>query len=214
MSLRITVPSLSSARLPPVLVLGCVALTVLVATTARAAEVYRHVDKDGVVHYSDQPPSKGAKPIVLPPIQVVGPLGSPPAASSPAVSVVEPDLTGSAPMSVSIMSPTPDETFRGDDRLLPVSVRMNQPLPEGYGLLYLLDGTAQNQEPTRALNYTLEGVERGEHMVAVATVNASGREIARTAPVIVHMKPPTVRLTQDRKKPPAKPEPRPRITFP
>jgi hypothetical protein len=184
---------------------------------AATAQVYRHVDEDGVVHYSDQPPTQGAKPIVLPPIQVVGPIGGRPTAASAgatATTTSEPDLTGSAPLSVSILSPTPDETFRGDDRQLPVSVRMNQPLPEGHGLLYLLDGAPHNAEPTRALNYTLTGVERGEHVVAVATVDGSGREVARTAPVTVHMKPPTVQLTQERKKPPPKPAPRPRITVP
>ena len=190
-----------------------VLIGVTLAAAAGAAEVYRHVDKDGVVHYSDQPPTKGAKPVVLPPIQVVGPVGGRPAAGAPPAAV-EADLTGSAPLSVSIMSPTPDQTFRGDDRRLPVSVRMNQPLPEGHGLLYLLDGTAQNAAPTRALNYTLTGVERGEHMVAVATVDASGKEVARTAPVIVHMKPPTVQLTQERKNPPPKPAPRPITTAP
>ena len=192
------------------------ALAVLTCT-AGAADVYRHVDENGVTIYSDKPPTKGAKPIVLPPIQVVGPVGGQPTAGSSsgdAAAAAQPDLTGGAPLSVSIMSPSPDETFRGDDRQLPVSIRMNQPLPEGYGLLYMIDGTAQNAAPTRALNYTLTGVERGEHMVTVATVNASGKEVARTAPVIVHMKPPTVQLTQDRKKPPAKPEPRPRSTVP
>lgn len=207
-----SVPPLLSWSLPW---MAAVLFATVSGPAAFAAEVYRHVDKDGVVHYSDQPPTKGAKPVVLPPIQVVGPVGGrPTAGSSPAAATTEPDLTGSAPLSVAIMSPTPDQTFRGDDRLLPVSVRMNQPLPEGHGLLYLLDGTAQNAEPTRALNYTLSGVERGEHMIAVATVNASGKEVARTAPVIVHMKPPTVQLTQERKTPPAKPAPRPLITLP
>jgi hypothetical protein len=183
------------------------------AVSAGAAEVYRHVDKDGVVHYSDQPPTKGAKPVTLPPIQVVGPIGGRAAAGTPP-STAAPEASGPGALSVSILSPAPDQTFRDDDRLLPVSVRMNQPLPEGHGLVYLLDGTAHNASPTRALNYTLSGVERGEHRIEVATVDGSGKEVARTAPVVVHMKPPTVRLTQDREKPPAKPAPRPRVTVP
>lgn len=203
----------SSAWQTPALVLGF-ALAAS-AASAGAAEVYRHVDADGVVHYSDQPPTKGAKPVVLPPIQVVVPVGRSAAGSSPATEAAgRPDLTAAAPLSVSIMSPTPDETFRGDDRQLPVSVRMDRPLPDGYGLLYLLDGAPQNGEPTRALNYTLQGVERGEHTVVVAAVDDSGQEVVRTAPVTVHMKPPTVQLTQERKKPPAKPAPRPRSTAP
>ena len=187
----------------PILSLSAVLLTLSAA--AGATEVYRHVDKDGVVHYSDQPPTKGARPAVLPPIQVVGPVGGRPTpGSSPGTAVItDADLTGAAPLSVSIMSPTPDQTLRRDDRLLPVSVRMNQPLPQGHGLLYLLDGTARNAEPTRALNFTFAGVERGEHLVAVATVDTNGREIARTAPVIVHMKPGSL-PTQERPPAPAR----------
>lgn len=176
-----------------------------------ATEVYKTIDADGVVHYTDQPPSRNAKPVVLPPIQVVGQTAKAPASSSSASAAPPgPDMTGGAPLSVSIVSPAPDETLRSDDRVLPVSVRMNQPLPEGYGLLYMLDGTAQNGKPTRALNYSLEGVERGEHMVTVVTVNASGKEVGRAAPVIVHMKPPTVQITQQRKEDRQANRPRPR----
>ncbi len=180
-----------------------------IAGPAVATEVYKTVDPNGVVHYTDQPPGKNAKPIVLPPIQVVGPASSP-SSSTPSAAPAGPDMTGAAPLSVSIVSPAPDETFRSDDRVLPVSVRMNQPLPEGYGLLYMLDGTAQNAAPTRALNYSLEGVERGEHMVTVVTVNGAGKEVGRAAPVIVHMKPPTVQITQQRKEEREANRPRPR----
>lgn len=183
-------------------------VAVLLSWTASAANVYRHVDKDGVVHYSDEPPTKDAKPVVLPPIQVVGPPRSASSSSSGGGAVTGPDLTGGAPLSVGIVSPTPDETFRGDDRKLPVAVRLDKPLPEGFGLLYLLDGRPQNLKATRALNFTLDGVERGEHMISVVTVDAAGREVARAAPIIVHMKPPTVQLTEQRKED-QKPKPKP-----
>ncbi len=187
-----------------------------VAGPAAATDVYKTVDSNGVVHYSDQPPSKNAKPVALPPIQVVGPVSKGAAESSASAAPAGPDMTGGAPLSVSIVSPAPDETFRSDDRVLPVSVRMNQTLPQGYGLLYMLDGTAQNGKPTRALNYSLEGVERGEHMVTVVTVNAAGKEVGRAAPVIVHMKPPTVQITQQRKeeREANRPRPRPRNPTP
>lgn len=194
-------------------------VAVAFAGPAVATDVYKTVDANGVIHYTDQAPSKTARPVVLPPIQVVGPpRGSSVSAFPPASSAGSSgtDMTGEAPLSVSIVSPAPDETFRTDDRVLPVSVRMNQPLPEGYGLLYMLDGTAQNAKATRALNYSLEGVERGEHMITVVTVNASGKEIGRAAPVIVHMKPPTVQLTQQRKeeREANRPTPRPRNPTP
>ncbi|WP_420467538.1 DUF4124 domain-containing protein [Panacagrimonas sp.] len=166
----------------------------LAATTVGAAEVYRYVGPNGVVHYTDKPPTQGAKPVELPPIQVVGPTPRPtPSGTVNALPELDPPL-----VELSIASPVPEQTFRGDDRRLSVRVQTNRPLPEGYGLLYMLDGSPQNRTATRALDYVLEGVERGEHLVSVAAVDNRGREVARSAPVIVHMKPPTVQLTRDR----------------
>lgn len=180
----------------------CLALVALGGPDVWATEVYRHVDKNGVVHYSDQPPTKDAKPIVLPPIQIVGPVSTPGSGGSDEGangSMAKEDL-GLPQLGANIISPKPEETFRGDDRRLSVSVSLGEPLPEGYGLLYMLDGTPQNPKATRALSYTLEGVERGEHLISVATVDAKGREVARGAPVIVHMKPPTAKLAEERRK--------------
>lgn len=172
----------------------CLLLGLSVATAATAADVYRYVDPDGVVHYTDKPPSKDAKPANLPPLQVVAPAVRPtPSGAVNALPELDPPL-----VELSIASPAPEQTFRGDDRRLLVNVQTNRPLPDGYGLLYMLDGSPQNRTATRALSYTLEGVERGEHLISVAAVDNRGREVARTAPVIVHMKPPTVQLTQDR----------------
>lgn len=187
-------------------------LAVLIPLAAAATDVYRHVDKDGIVHYSDQPPTKNAKPIVLPPIQVVGPASTPAsggASNAAANGSTAKEDAGLPQLGASIVSPLAEETFRGDDRRVPVAVRLREPLPEGYGLLYMLDGSPQNLKATRQLNFTMEGVERGEHMISVATVDARGREVARGVPVIVHMKPPTVALTEQRKKPtdPGRPSP-------
>ena len=175
----------------PILALLCLCLCL----PARA-EVYRYVDPQGVVHYTDQPPSKDARPAKLPPLQVIGPPPGPPADRG-ADADARPKAP-QAPVELRITAPAPEQTFRGDDRRLMVNVALDRPLPEGYGLLYMLDGSPQNTQATRTLSYVLEGVERGEHLVSVAAVDARGREVARTAPVIVHMKPPTVRLTQDR----------------
>lgn len=172
--------------------LGCVFLSVATAAPAIADQVYRHVDKDGVVHYSDQPPSKTSKPVKLPPLQVVSPVALPDSTSTP-------DRTSKpAPrnIAVSVSSPQPDETFRGVDGTLPVSVSLSPGLPEGYGLFYLLDGNPQNTEAVQASSYTLTGVERGQHLVTVVVVDPRGSEVARSEPVIVHMKPPRVNMVR------------------
>ena len=173
-------------------ILVCSLLTSLVAAPVLADKVYRHVDENGVVHYTDQPPSKTSRPVELPPLQVVSPVALP----EPAPSEAPRAAARRQDVAISVLSPAPDETFRGADRTLPVNVSLKPGLPEGYGLFYLLDGNPQNSEAVRASSYLLTGVERGQHMVTVVVVDPRGTEVARTQPVIVHMKPPTVNRPQ------------------
>lgn len=171
-------------------------VVLLLARPLGATDVYRSVDKDGVVHYSDQPPAPDAKPLKLPPVQVMDPVHIAPERSRRVVPAPR--------FRLSLVSPAADETFRGDDRRIPVSVRLDLPLPAGHGLLYLLDGRAQNTAPTRALSFTLENAERGEHLVSVLAVDETGREVQRTPPVIVHMKPPALTPARPERAPPGR----------
>ena len=162
------------------------ALALIAALPAAQAEVYRWVDKDGVVHYTDRAPSKDAKPAALPPIQTIS-SGSVNTSTAPeAAAAVAVPAYG-----VSITSPQPEETFRNADRPVAVSAAASKPLPPDGGYIYYLDGNAQNSVGM-AGSFTLTGVERGSHLIAVAAVDGSGQELGRSAPVIIHMMPPAV----------------------
>lgn len=169
-----------------------------VTAGATAGEVYRYVDQDGVVHYTDRPPTPGSRPLKLPPIQSTSSIVPARGSGAGPEEVVAAQKVG-----VAVASPTADETFRGDDGHLPVSLRLDAPLPGGHGLMFLLDGTAQNAEPAKSLSYVFDHVERGSHLISATVVDASGREVGRAAPVIVHMKPPTVDQAPRIPRPPA-----------
>lgn len=179
----------------------CSILAILLLPCAAAAEIYRYVDKDGVVHYTDKPPDKTAKPAKLPPLHTMdaiapsGPVVAP--AAPPAVRTPLEDVKPEVPVPLgelraSLVSPRPDQTFHTAERTVPVTVALDRPLAEGQGLIYFLDDTPQSPEPVRSLSATLTEVERGEHRVSAAVVDETGAELARTPPVTVHMKPPTV----------------------
>lgn len=179
-------------------------------------QVYKWVDKDGVVHYSSQPPAEGAQPARLPPVQTykggthpslkqfekAGPAGAPAAAAS----------------QIDIVTPAHDETFRGGERVVPVAVMVTPQLSEGQKLIYLLDGTPASA-PTSNTSYALTGVDRGMHTVSVSLVDANtGETLATSQGVTIHMKPPIagqaerVRDSQKPKsptQPPATPKPKP-----
>lgn len=162
-------------------------LLLLIAAVPVQAEVYRWVDAEGHVHYGDRAPTPGAKPAELPPLQFISG-GSPVPLTG--TGKAEPAAAPAESVALSIVSPTPDQTLRGGDRKLTVAISLQKPLPEGAGLVYLLDGNARTSKPVQDLSFTMDQVDRGTHLVAVAVVDGRGKELGRAAPVLVHIKPP------------------------
>ncbi len=153
--------------------------------TVTAADVYRWVDSNGVVHYSDKPQAPSDKPVSLPHLQTYAPGSAPPGFAA------APTPGKEAAATISIASPAADETIRDAEGKFTVTV--NAELQAGQGLVFYLDGAAQNQQPTPSTAYLFNGVERGEHTVAAALVGGDGHEVARSETVTIHMKPPSVR---------------------
>lgn len=166
----------------------------LIAASALAEndkdKVYRYTDDKGVVHYTDKPPSKDAKPAQLPKIQTFK-SGQPPKGISfsdaPAANVPQ--------FSIAFDSPSPDQTYREFGVAVDVSVNIMPGLIGGYGLMYRVDGEPLNDAPSFSTTMSLPGLERGSHVISVSLVDAKRREQA-AASVTVHMKPPTVKQQQ------------------
>lgn len=149
-----------------------------------AAQVYRYTDAQGVVHYTDKPPSKDAAPTTLPPIQTFKS-----SAAAKEIQAIE-KKAAVKNFSLSIESPTPDQNYREPNPDVSVSVRVMPGLVGGHGLLYYVDGTLQNEAPSFSTQYTVQGLERGSHTIDVALVNAKREEQARSS-VTVHVKQPS-----------------------
>ena len=148
-------------------------------------QVYKWVDKDGVVHYSSQPPSDNAKPAKLPPLQTYKG-GTVPKLDKFDKAAPKAN-TGYA--QIQIVAPTHDETFRGGERVVPVGVLVTPALEPNQRLIYLLDGAPASQ-PTTDTSFALTGVDRGSHSVSVTLVDEAGEPIGSSPSVTFHMKPP------------------------
>lgn len=162
-------------------------LLLSIASLCASAEVYRWTDANGVVHYTDRPPQHGATPAKLPPIQIVSP-------GMPLSDVLDEPATEpptSPQIQVRILSPSAEQTYRSAERRVEIQLALDQPLPDGAGVLYTLDGTPQNA-PIRQLSHVLDGVDRGSHLIGASVVDASGKLLGQANPVIIHMKPPMV----------------------
>ena len=168
-------------------ILICV-LSLLVSTAVLADDVYRWVDSHGVVHYSDKPPTKQAKPVALPPLQTYhsdsesDPFNLPP--PTPEAAKPPPAPTPK------IVQPADQATIR--DPVGRIDVKVDVKLDKGQGLLYTVDGQARNKKPVQTTSFQLTGVYRGTHSIGVQLTDANGKVVSQAAPVTVYMKPPTV----------------------
>jgi len=146
-----------------------------------AAGVYKWVDADGNIHYSDQPLSADAKEMQLPELSTYSAPATTVAPKAGAVS----GSTAPAPATrqFQVMQPGPQETIRSNDGTMMVQYRLVPGLKSGQYVQIELDGALQpEQHQTQAIGLT--GIERGEHRLALVLFDAEGRSIARTTEVV------------------------------
>ncbi len=152
------------------------------AAQASAAELYRWVDADGQVHYSDRPHA-GATSIE---IDITPPAISTPAStttSSPgtARSADEPALPEVESMrSINLTRPTENQVLHNIAGQLSVAVSVTPRLAEGHRINLYMDGNRIVEGQPGRLAFRLDEVYRGEHTLIAAVEEPGGRELLRS----------------------------------
>ncbi len=160
-----------------------IALLCGLLTAPAGAEIYRYLDADGKVVFSDEPPPKGTESqnIELPRVNTMPapPLPTPQAGGSAR------DAGQSAYDSLRVSAPGDDSTLRDNAGNITVRLDLQPPLAAGHQLLVLLDGSeaARGTETT----VTLSNVDRGSHSLQAAVLGADGSELIRSPTVRVHL---------------------------
>lgn len=153
-------------------------LLLLAALPAAATEVYRWVDADGQVHYSDQW-RPGAEKIRL---QETAVFSAPKvAATAPAAKAAAGAPPAGRYGSLEIASPAQEEVLWNIEGQLRVSVRVNPGLQPGHGLRLYLDGAAQDLPPG-STEIQLKDVFRGVHTLKAQVVNEAGTVLIESQP--------------------------------
>lgn len=159
-----------------------VLIACLALGAAATAQVYRVVDENGKVTYTDRPPSEGAEPV-----EIRVPNTSPPPPSS---AFPKPDPAPAAEPEasylVSITAPSNETIIPRGPGNFSVSASVSPRLQQGHKLQLLLDG-APRQEPKTSGLWDLTNVFRGEHQLTVAVVNAKGEQLSTSEPVTVYV---------------------------
>jgi hypothetical protein len=150
------------------------------------AQVYKHIDEKGNITFSDQA-APGATPVEIntpntsrPPSTTAFPTSATTAESDDEAAANNIDYK------VSITNPA-DETIipRGPGNFS-LSASVSPSLKSGHTVQLLMDG-APRQEPQTQGNWALTNVFRGEHKLAVAVIDKSGKTLATSEAVTVYV---------------------------
>ena len=157
----------------------------LVATLSVAATpltVYKNVQPDGTIVYSDKP-DEGAKELKLPEIQIYTPPPLP-EGDDRAANGGAAGFTGYE--SFAISSPANDETVRDNGGSVSIALTLKPSLQSGHVVDIRMDGASIGRGSSTSI--TLTNVDRGSHTVQAAVLDGDGAEVARTDSVTFHLK--------------------------
>jgi hypothetical protein len=178
---------------------------------AQPQEIYRWIDKDGQVHYSDQPGAANAERVILadpnayeaePSLGDYAPTGS---ASE------DSDGDEAAPYeSLAIVQPTPNQVFFGADATVVAAAELGGTLRYDHTVVFLVNG---NRRPAgSALALELQNLDRGSHSLRAAVLDQNGDPVITSQQITFHIREPSINSPQSpqaRPKPTPKPTPKP-----
>jgi len=156
------------------------ACLIMTASFALAQPIYRVVDEEGNVTYTDQRPSDNAEPMELPELNVLDSRTPPPGMGG---NSGESDVEA---LDLSISSPENEENIFGTGNSLTVALESNVEIPPTALIVLYLNGEAQ--DPVQSLSYTFDFIPRGSHTLRAELVTGTGRVLAETDTVTFFMR--------------------------
>jgi hypothetical protein len=175
-----------------------------VSLAASGQEIYRWVDKDGIVHYADQPGSPDA---VL--INIIEPNAYDSADTATAAPYAgdadEESEPEDAYQSLAIVSPENDQVYFGADAVVLVSAYLEGSLQPDHSIALFMNGKRlETQGPTAELSE----LARGSYTLSASVLDADGKPVIASRPVSFHVRQPSINSPQSPQAPP-KPTPKP-----
>jgi hypothetical protein len=173
-------------------------LMLLVSSLALAATVYKWVDENGVVHYSDQP-HPNAEKLSIHGAQTYrastlaggasAPAGGQSPSGMPAPGALPPQPT--AYQGCSIVQPADAQDYPNLDALS-VVVTTDPTLRGGDQVFLTLDGQLLNNGQPTGLNFSVSPVDRGEHTLQAVIRDGHGSVVCQSQSVTFSVHQPSI----------------------
>jgi hypothetical protein len=162
----------------------------IACSLAVAGTVYKWIDENGVVHYSDQPHPNAQKIQV----QAAQTYKAPPAdtaATPDTLAPAPPESASGSYRGCAVVQPQDDSTFANMDSLT-VVVQTDPALRPGDQIFVTLDGQALNGKAATGGTFTISPVERGTHTLQAVVRSADGAVLCQAQGVTFNVHQPSV----------------------
>jgi len=157
----------------------------LASASVIAATVYKWVDEQGVIHYSDQPDPRAQKVEV----ESAQTFTSTPVPDAPSPSA--PADAGPRYALCELYRPENDEVFLNTDTVT-TKLRLQPQLQAGDRVAIALDGKRQTNVPESGSDFVLTNVTRGTHTVMAVIEDSQGKAVCTTGSITFHVRQPSV----------------------
>ena len=147
-------------------------LALMTVYGAAQAEIYKSVNSEGVIEYSDQPREGAEKIKVKNPQSITLPKGADVFSSS---STDEDTEQTAAYKSIVITQPANDSAFNSGNGQVFISAETVPALQADHSIQLVMDGTPYNDNNSGGFGLT--NVDRGTHQVQVSVIDAAGNTL-------------------------------------
>jgi hypothetical protein len=156
------------------------AITLALLAAASYAQIYKQVDKDGNVTFTDQPPPDGE------PVELGTTNTAPPPVNAYPRKAAPSEKAAKSTYTATITSPANETIIPNGPGNFSVSATVSPALQSGHQLQLLIDG-APVQEPQKGGSWSLTNVFRGEHSLVVSVIDDKGAQVTASEPVTVYV---------------------------
>lgn len=145
-----------------------------------ATEIYKSIDENGNVVFSDQPPTPESKPITLPEPNIITSVPVAPSAPRNINSQSNTDIQ------LQILSPNDDETFWGTALTFDAIFAVLPEMSDSMSIVIYIDD--QRKTVTNSTTTTLSDIDRGTHTIRAELLDRRENVLAETSSRTFYMK--------------------------
>jgi hypothetical protein len=158
---------------------------VLLLAQAVQADVYKSINADGEVEFTDVP-AQGSEPVELPGLSTYKP--SPVIVKHRSAPAAEAEDNQGPYKSLKVLSPEDDATVWDNQGIATLTLSLEPALltKSGHQIQYFLDEKPYGK-PLARLSRTYRGIDRGAHTLSAAVVDLEGNAVISAEPVTIHL---------------------------